>query len=83
MAENRVFTTWRAVYNAMLSDLMDNTWRRISNYTVNASGAGGSFSMAYKSLSEFMALLKMVEDKVAVEEGGYARRMYVRNGGRG
>ena len=79
------FTSWRALRQQMLDDFAaDPSFRKISQYSINAAGTGGSRTMMYRTLTEFKETLKWVEEMVVEEEGlDYATRTYAVNGGRG
>jgi hypothetical protein len=70
---------WRALYNKMLADLENDSWRRMQSYQI----AGRV--LPYRNLEGYLNLLKMVQDKADVEDGtlSYRGRTYAGQGGRG
>jgi len=70
------FTTWTALYNAMLDVLA-------SGDTSVGSVTSGSKSITYKSHAEFLRMLSFVEGKAKEEEGTFYPRTYGGQGGRG
>ena len=78
------FTSWRALKAQLLNDLADPTLRKMSQYSLNAAGTGGSRTITYRSLSELRELVKWCDDEIAKEEGrDWASRVYAVNRGRG
>lgn len=73
------FTTWTDLYKAMLDDLASGAWRRTQSY-----GVAGQ-TVSYRSFTDFMALLKDVEQRANVESGSlpYVGRTFGGQGGRG
>jgi hypothetical protein len=71
-----VFTTWSAVYTAMLDKLA-------SGDCIIGSVGTGTKSITYKSNTEFLKMLEFVEGKANVETGAAVTRTYAKQGGRG
>lgn len=68
----------------MLNDLADPTLRKMSQYSLNAAGTGGSRTITYRSLGELRELVKWCDDEIAKEEGrDWPSRVYAVNRGRG
>ena len=78
-----VFTSWRALRRQLLDDLANPSFRRIGQYTVNAAGTGGSFSVSNRSLADVRAMLELCDEMIEREERSYLRLTYPRNMGRG
>lgn len=70
---------WRTLYEQMLSDMAQPTFRRMGSYTVAGQ------TMQYRSLADFRKLLEWVRQKAELEEGRapYRARVPMANGGRG
>ena len=79
------FTSWRELRQAMLDGFAaDPAFLRMSQYSINAAGTGGSRTVMYRTLAEFRETLKWVDEMVAREEGpDYEPRVYDQNAGRG
>jgi hypothetical protein len=78
------FSTWRDFKKRLLDDLIDPSFRRMTQYSINAAGTGGSRTVTYRSLGELKALIDWADLMIAKEEGpDYAGRTYAANGGRG
>lgn len=71
-----VFTTWSAVYTAMLNKLASG------DCIVGTVGTGGKL-ITYKSNTEFLKMLEFVEGKANAESGAFVPRTYAKQGGRG
>jgi hypothetical protein len=82
---SEAFTTWKALKQQILNDLVDPSFRKMGQYTINAAGTGGSRSVTYRSLEQLKSLLDWVEKEEAKEEGvpPYVGRAYAKNNGRG
>jgi hypothetical protein len=84
MAEaQKEFTSWKDLRAQLLSDLMDPSYRRMTQYSVNAAGSGGAFSVTYRNAADLKSLIQLCEEEILKEEGAYLRRTYAKNGGRG
>jgi hypothetical protein len=70
------FTTWSAVYTAMLNKLASG------DANVGSVGTGAK-TITYKSNSEFLKMLEFVEGKANAETGAVVPRTYAKQGGRG
>jgi hypothetical protein len=70
------FTTWAAVYTAMLNKLASG------DTTVGSVGTGTK-TITYKSNTEFLAMLEFVEGKANAESGAFVPRTFAKQGGRG
>lgn len=70
------FTTWTALYTAMLTTLSSG------NASVGSVSAGGK-TITYKSNNEFLDQLKFVKTMADQESGAFVRRTYAKQGGRG
>lgn len=70
---------WRDAFNQLQQNLADGSWLRTSSYTIEGKG------YVYRSFSEYLDLLKYVEQRADQEDGTrrYAPRTYARQGGRG
>lgn len=81
MAENETGTKgfWRSLYEQMLADFNSPAFRRFGSYTI----AGRSYT--YRSIQDFLDLLKWVKTEAEKEEGlpGYTSRRLARNANRG
>jgi hypothetical protein len=78
------FTSWRELRDQLLNDLSDPTFRKMTQYSINASGSGGSRTVSYRSHAEILQLLSYVDLMVEKEEGPtFVGRTYAKNGGRG
>jgi len=70
------FTTWTALYNAMLDKLA------AGDTTVGTVGSADK-TITYKSNAEFLRMLDFVEGKANAETGASVPRTYAKQGGRG
>lgn len=70
------FTTWTALYTAMLETLTSG------NAAIGSVSVAGK-TITYKSNKEFMEQLTFVKGMADQESGAYARRTYAKQGGRG
>lgn len=70
------FSTWSALYSAMLDDMTADTWRRKS-YTINGN------TVSFESFSEFQKRLEFVRRMADAESGAQVRRTCAVPGGRG
>ncbi len=70
------FTTWTALYTAMLDKLA------AGDTSVGTVSAGGK-SITYKTNKEFLEMLSFVEGKAKTESGDAVPRTYAGQGGRG
>lgn len=82
MAET-VFTTWSDLLERLKQDLADGAFRKMGQYTVNAGGAGGSFSVSHRSLPDLLAAIEFCKKQAVMEERNYQRFTYPLNLGRG
>ena len=70
------FSTWTALYNAMLDKLASG------DASVGSVSAGGK-QITYKTNKEFLDQLSFVEGKAKAESGDTVPRTYAGQGGRG
>jgi chorismate-pyruvate lyase len=70
------FTTWTALYNAML-DILTSGDASVGSVTVNGK------TITYKSNKEFLDQLEFVKRQSDAESGAFVSRTYARQGGRG
>ena len=70
------FTTWTALYTAMLDKLASGDFN-LGSVTANGK------TIAYKSHKEFLDLLNFCELKAKAESGDFVPRTYAKQGGRG
>lgn len=70
------FTTWTALYTAMLETLASG------NASVGTVSAGGK-TITYKSNKEFLEQLAFVKSQADLETGAFVPRTYAKQGGRG
>lgn len=70
------FTTWTALYTAMLDVLA-------SGDTTVGSVQVGDKTITYKSNKEFIQWFNFVENKAKHESGDFVPRTYAKQGGRG
>ncbi|HBJ74416.1 MAG TPA: hypothetical protein DDY86_02575 [Syntrophaceae bacterium] len=70
------FTTWTALYNAMLDKLA-------SGDTTVGSVMAGDKSVTFRTHKEFLIMLDFVESKAKAESGDFVPRTYAKQGGRG
>jgi hypothetical protein len=70
------FSTWTALYNAMLDKLA------AGDTSVGSVSAGGK-QITYKTNKEFLEMLSFVESKAQTESGDAVLRTYGGQGGRG
>jgi hypothetical protein len=77
-----VFTSWQDLRQRIMDDLADGSFRRLSQYSINAAGTGGSRSVSYRTIADAKALLELCEQEI-LKETGFIRRTYARNAGRG
>jgi hypothetical protein len=74
--EKMAFTTWTALYNAMLTTMSSG------NASIGSVSAGGK-TITYKSNKEFLEQLQFVKTMADQESGAYVSRTYAKQGGRG
>jgi hypothetical protein len=77
------FTSWADIYKQLLSDFADGSFRKMNSYTLSSGGAGGSRTVMYRSISDFMVMLAYAKDEAAKESGQNIGRTYAVNRGRG
>ena len=70
------FTTWTALYTAMLDKLTSG------DASVGSVTAGGK-TITYKSNKEFLDQLAFVKSQADAETGAFVPRTYAKQGGRG
>lgn len=70
------FTTWTALYTAMLDKLTSG------DASVGSVSVGGK-TIQYKSNKEFMDQLTFVKAQADTESGAFVPRTYAKQGGRG
>jgi len=70
------FTTWTALYEAMLDKLASG------DTSVGSVSANGK-TIAYKSNDDFLKMFNFVEAKAKAESGDFVPRTYAKQGGRG
>jgi hypothetical protein len=77
------FTSWKDLKARLQQDLMDPSFRKMGQYSINAAGSGGSRTVSYRSIKDLTDLIKACDEFVLTEEGTYSRRTYAGNHGRG
>jgi len=70
------FTTWQTLYNAMLDDLAEGSWKTKSYQIVDRTHT-------YRDFADFKAMLEYVRSQAAMESGTVSGRTYARQGGGG
>lgn len=70
------FTTWQALYEAMLNQLASG------NATVGSVTSGGK-TITYKSTDDFLKQLAFVKARAEAETGTFVPRTYAKDGRRG
>lgn len=70
------FTTWTALYTAMLDKLTSG------DASVGSVSVGGK-TITYKSNREFLDQLAFVKSQADAETGAFSPRTYAKQGGRG
>jgi len=70
------FTTWSALYTAMLDQMA------AGNATIGSVSTSGK-TITYKSNKEFLEQLAFVKARADAETGAFVPRTYAKDGGRG
>ncbi|MBI5523359.1 MAG: hypothetical protein HY910_12080 [Desulfarculus sp.] len=71
------FTTWSDLARAMRDDLASGNFRTVSSYAL----PGGSGSITYRTMKEFLDLLSLVEQRASEETGGFDGQIITTKGG--
>ncbi|KKU25400.1 MAG: hypothetical protein UX37_C0024G0011, partial [Microgenomates group bacterium GW2011_GWA2_46_16] len=73
------FTTWSALYTAMLNSLANFAPGRVASFNFNSGASSKSFQ--YRTIQEFKEGLHFVKTMMDIESGEAVSRTYAKQGG--
>lgn len=78
-----VFSTWSALYAAMLDQLADFVANRMQTVSYSLNTGSASRTLQYRNIADFRQGLELVKSMADLESGAAAGRTYAKQGGRG